>query len=211
MDRRIARRYAKALVLLLDRQAGAAPPAAPAARPAVGAPRPAVGTAAATASPLEAALQRDLERFCEIFAASDELRAVLTNPGIPTGERDNVLQTVLERLGGVHPLARSFFRLLLRNQRMGEIDAVRHEFVRQLDERAGRVRANVTTAGTLDLVTKNKLQKALEQLFRKTVIVESRTDPALLAGVVTRVGHVVFDGSLRAQLERLREHLAAGN
>jgi F-type H+-transporting ATPase subunit delta len=73
------------------------------------------------------------------------------------------------------------------------------------------VRADVTTAGALDLITKNKLQKALEQLFQKTVLVEARTDPALLAGIVTRVGHVVFDGSLRAQLERLREHLAAGN
>jgi F-type H+-transporting ATPase subunit delta len=206
MDRRIARRYAKALVQLLDGQPGAARPAPP------GAAQPVVGAASgAAASALESALLRDLERFCELYGASEELRAVLTNPSVPTAERDRLLQAVLDRLTGVHPLSRSFLRLLLRNQRVGEVEAVRQEFVRQLDERAGRVRADVTTAGALDLITKNKLQKALEQLFQKTVLVEARTDPALLAGIVTRVGHVVFDGSLRAQLERLREHLAAGN
>lgn len=182
MDRRIARRYAKALIQLVVQQ-----------------------------PPLEAPLQRDLERFCQLYESSEELRGVLTNPGLPTERRDKVLQSVLDRLGGIHPMARSFFRLLLRNQRIEEVPAVRQEFVKQLDERAGRVRARVVTASTLDPMSRTKLQKALEQLFQKTVLIDPEVDPGIMAGVVTRVGHVVFDGSLRAQLERLREHLAAGN
>lgn len=182
MDRRIARRYAKALIQLV------------AAQPTV-----------------EAPLQRDLERFCKLWETTDELRSLLTNPGVPVEQRDKALTATLDRLGGVHPLARNFFRLLLRNQRIAEIDSVRQEFVRLTDERAGRVRARVVTAAALDPMTRTKIQKALEQLFQKTVLVDPEVDPSIMAGVVTRVGHVVFDGSLRAQLERLREHLAAGN
>lgn len=179
---RLARRYAKALVQLVEEQ-----------------------------KPLESALLRDLERFCKTYADSADLRGVLTNPTIATDQRDKVLQAVLDMLGGVHTMTRSFLRLMVGNHRIDIVDTVRSEFIRLLDDRSGRVRAAVVTAVPLDPMSRTKLQKALEQLLEKTVVLETEVDKDILGGVVTRVGHVVFDGSLRAQLVRLRVHLAAAN
>ena len=153
------------------------------------------------------ALTRDLERFCELFVADAEFRGFLTNPSIEGKHRDQVLVVALTKLGGVHPLSRNFFRLLLRNQRIAHVDAVRAEFVERQDERAGRVRASVVTAEPLDALMRSKLQKVLEKLFEKRVVMVPTVDKEILGGVVTRVGHRVFDGSLKAQFERLRSRL----
>lgn len=162
-----------------------------------------------TAPGVQSALTNDLERFCKLFSTHEELRAVLLNPSVELEKRDSVLTKVLDKMR-VHSLSRNVLRLLLRNQRIAHVEAVREALVRGLDARTGRVRADVVTAAHLDPVSRVKLQKALEALFGKQVIMEPRVDASLLGGAVTRVGHVVLDGSLRAHLERLRAHITAG-
>jgi len=71
------------------------------------------------------------------------------------------------------------------------------------------VRATVTTAVEMDAGGRERLQKALGKLFGKSVAVEHRVDPEIVGGAVTQVGHVIYDGSLRSQFERVREHLVA--
>lgn len=153
------------------------------------------------------ALTRDLERFCQFFGADELFRAFLTNPSVEGKHRDQVLVTALDGLGSVHPLSRSFLRLLLRNQRIAHVEDVLRDFVERQDERAGRVRAKVATAVPLEPASRLKLQKALETLFHKSVVLVPTVDPEILGGAVTRVGHMVFDGSLRAHFERIRERL----
>ena len=157
----------------------------------------------------EAALARDIGRFGELFAANEELQAVLTSPTVELSNREAILQAILDRLGGIEPLARNFLRLMLRNRRIAHVKAVHEAFVAMLDESAGRVRASVTSAIPMDEASRTQLKKSLEKLFGKTVAVEHRVDPGLIGGVVTQVGHVVYDGSLRSQFERIREHLVA--
>lgn len=175
---RLARRYARALIDLSEAHKVATP------------------------------IKRDLDRFCRLFQADAEFRAFLVNPSAEMERRDRILTTALDAIGGVHKLARNFLRLLLQNGRIDLVDGVRLEFVAMQDELAGRIRANVVSATSLDPASRTSLQHALEKLFAKKVILETETDSSLIGGVLTRVGHVVLDGSLRAQLDRIRTELS---
>jgi F-type H+-transporting ATPase subunit delta len=79
-----------------------------------------------------------------------------------------------------------------------------------VDERLNRVRAAVTAAAALDPATEQQLRQRLRERLGKEVVLEVRQDPALVGGIVTQVGSVVYDGSLRTQLVKLREELAQG-
>jgi F-type H+-transporting ATPase subunit delta len=72
---------------------------------------------------------------------------------------------------------------------------------------AGGVRAEVTSATPLPDAYYAQLQRALEQTTGKKVSIEKKTDPRLIAGVVTRLGDQVFDGSVRTRLSELKESL----
>ena len=79
---------------------------------------------------------------------------------------------------------------------------------RRLDERQGIVRADISSAHDLRDPEKAELRGALERLTGQRVEAAYRLDPALLAGMVVRIGSTIYDGSVRTQLERLRERLA---
>ena len=74
-------------------------------------------------------------------------------------------------------------------------------------EHAGRVRAVVTSARPLDPMLETRLKTALEKSSGKIVILEKREDPAIMGGLVTQLGDTVYDGSVRTQLQQLREEL----
>jgi F-type H+-transporting ATPase subunit delta len=76
-----------------------------------------------------------------------------------------------------------------------------------LDEQVGRVRATVTSAVPLDDAQLQRLRDTLSSATRKSIVLESKTDPSLVGGVVAQVGARQYDGSIRTQLERLREEL----
>jgi F-type H+-transporting ATPase subunit delta len=75
------------------------------------------------------------------------------------------------------------------------------------DERQGLLRAEVITAAPLSDAYYGRLQSQLETMTGKRVVVDRRTDPSVIGGVVTRIGDRVFDGSLRTRLQSLRDAL----
>jgi len=79
-----------------------------------------------------------------------------------------------------------------------------------VDERLGRVRAEVTAAVPLDEGVGSRLARRLAAVAGKQVVLETTVDPGLLGGMVARIQGTVYDGSLRAQLARLREQLVRG-
>ena len=87
------------------------------------------------------------------------------------------------------------------------MNAVSTELDVMIDERAGRVSATVTSAIPLSPIQLDQLKRALESLSGKQVELEKREDPDLLGGVVAKIGDLVYDGSLRTQLEQMRERL----
>src|SRR5690606_23268314 len=108
---------------------------------------------------------------------------------------------------GASAMTKNFILLLLDKDRMGDLPAIVRELRVMLDERANRVHAVVTSARPLSAKQEADLVKALQKVSGKSVTVEKQQDPKLLGGVVAQVGDVVYDGSLRTQLENLRQTL----
>jgi len=187
----LSRRYARALV-----EAVAQPAAPPAA------------AAAAVGRDLEAA-GRDLDAFVGLLREHRDLRALFANPGVQRRDKEAILGRLTAGLG-VGPIVSTFLGLLLEKGRLGHLEIVVRTYHDLVDERLGRVRAEVATAVPLDAATQTRLADRLAAVAGKRVVLETKTDPGLLGGMVARIGGTVYDGSLRAQLGRLREQLLRG-
>jgi F-type H+-transporting ATPase subunit delta len=157
----------------------------------------------------ESALARaseQLSTLARMVAESNELRAVLSNPAIPSQRRTELVRSLLEGLQPSPQMTR-FVEAIGRNERLPLIGEISDEVARFLDERRGRVQAEVTTAKPLDEAHRAKIQAALGKLTGRTVHLAEKVDPALIGGVVTRIGSTVYDGSLKSRLAGLKERI----
>jgi F-type H+-transporting ATPase subunit delta len=145
----------------------------------------------------------DLTRLLEEHEA---LREVLLQPLHPVAERRAVLAGVADKLG-VGPMLKSFLGLLVDNRRLVDFEAIRDELERLAAADAGLRTAQVRTATPLSDAQRERLRAALSRRVGGELQLEVEQDPALLGGVVAQVGDLVFDGSLKSQLERLRASL----
>jgi F-type H+-transporting ATPase subunit delta len=152
------------------------------------------------------ALGKELERVADTFGRSPELKQTLENPIFPLEKRKLVLDELARRLA-LSKIVRNFVLLLLDKGRIGSLPDVARVYHTLVDEHANRVRATVTSARPLDPTLEKRLKTALEQQSGKTVILEKKEDPAILGGVITQLGDLVYDGSVRTQLENMREQL----
>jgi F-type H+-transporting ATPase subunit delta len=156
-----------------------------------------------------AKVKRDLDDLAKLFAKHAALRDALFRPIHPAGQRRRVFEAIAKRLK-TSPTVRRFCAVLIDHRRLGELPEIRAEFERLVDEAAGRVRAQVQSASPLRAAQKKRLQAALSARTGRDVEIEVAVDPLLIGGVVARVGDLVFDGSLRSQLERLQTTLTRG-
>jgi F-type H+-transporting ATPase subunit delta len=154
------------------------------------------------------ALGKELDRVADTFHRSPELEQVLENPVFPLEKRRHVMDELARRLA-LSKVVRNFVMLLLDKGRVGNLPDIARAHRALVDEHANRVRATVTSARPLDPALEARLKSALEKQSGKTVILEKKEDPAILGGVVTQLGDLVYDGSVRTQLQKMREELLA--
>lgn len=160
----------------------------------------------------EGAVERtreELDAMAALLAESSELRHALFRPLHPVAERRAVLENVAEPLGTSRTL-QHFYSYLVDQRRLVDFDAIREEFRRLADEAAGRTHAEVVSASPLRSEQLDRLRDALTRRTGQQVQIRARVDPALLGGVVAKVGGLTFDGSLRTQLAQLRSNLTKG-
>jgi F-type H+-transporting ATPase subunit delta len=141
-----------------------------------------------------------------IIAGSGELRNALLTPAIQTSRKRAVMGKLIEEVGA-SPLIRNFIYVVIDHRRAGILGEIREAFESHLDERLGFVRAEVSSAASLDLRRTSELEAELSNLTGKRMRLHFAVDPALLGGVVARIGSVVYDGSLHGQLQQLRRQL----
>jgi F-type H+-transporting ATPase subunit delta len=151
-------------------------------------------------------IQTDLEQFCEAWKTSGELRELFSNPGFGMELRRKVVDELSQRMN-FSSLLKNTLRLLTDRRRIRHIPAIADAFFTMSEEKAGRVHAEVISATPMPESYLQELQKVLENVTSRKVVLEHREDPSLIAGIVTRVGDKVFDGSLRSRLSSLREQL----
>ena len=145
----------------------------------------------------------DLEVFRALLDELPALSSVLDHPGWPPERRQKILDEVLARLDP-HPVTRKFLSVVVEKGRVREFAEIEEGFRRLRDSRENVAEAEVVTAVPLDESARSEWEETLGHLTGKKVRVSYRTDGTLLGGALTRVGSVVYDGSIRKQLERIR-------
>ncbi len=114
---------------------------------------------------------------------------------------------LVDRALDVSPLVLNLARLLVTKGRSMEARAVADAFIRMADQAAGIEHAEVTTAVVLDAAQLAAIGQQLSRSLGKTVLARSSVDPAIIGGVVVRVGDKLLDGSIRSRLKQLRHDM----
>jgi F-type H+-transporting ATPase subunit delta len=152
-------------------------------------------------------VQQELLAWADMLRANPNLREIFANPTIALDKKRAVLKRLLE-IGKPRSTTANLLKVLLQNQRLTELDEINRKFAEVLDARAGVVAARVTTARPVSATTQQSLEARLHSLTGKKVRIEFDTDPAMIGGLVTRIGSTVYDGSVRNQLEQIKEKMA---
>jgi F-type H+-transporting ATPase subunit delta len=151
-----------------------------------------------------AEIGEQLQQHCKLFQANDALQKMLWHPSIAVEVKTNVLTAIMDRSQPA-PLLRNFILLLLAKDRLRHFDLIDEHYQQMANARLGRVVAQVTTAVELDDDQQQAVTQKLVEVTQRQVLLETRLDPSILGGVVVRIDHVVFDGSLQGRLSRLRQ------
>jgi F-type H+-transporting ATPase subunit delta len=155
----------------------------------------------------EREVQQEIDQWASMIEANAQLKEVFANPTIAYDEKRKVLEALITRTR-VRPTTASFLRVLLRNQRLSQLRDVAERFAHVLDERAGVVSADVTTAKPISEDLKNTVRETLAAATGRRVRVSFNTDETIIGGMVARIGSTIFDGSVQNRLNRLSEELA---
>src|SRR5580765_6784110 len=155
--------------------------------------------------PASAAIGLDqLMKFSSLLSSQPEMRQLFENPTIAAERRKEVFKGIADSLS-YETHVRNFLNLLIERNRLDLLTNIIGTYQQQLDEKLGIVRAHVTSAGPLDAAQQRDIAARLEQVTGKQVRVELSVDPALIGGVVARVGSTIYDGSIRQQLQVFKQ------
>lgn len=153
---------------------------------------------------------RDIASFVRAATLQEpnkpSLLTVLESGAYLVPERRAVLQKVIERMS-LDPVVGKFLLFVFERGRIAGAPQIARQYAEMSDALSGRVHAKLTSARPLPADAVNKIKAALERATGKTILLESAVDPELIGGVVTQVGSVVYDGSLKTQLGNLRTSL----
>ena len=150
-----------------------------------------------------------LEAFVKSVAQSPELDDVVANPAYPREQKAAVIDAVMAQVGAREPMLVNLIKLLGDRHRLGYLPDIARLFRDQADLKAGRVRGKVVSAVPLSSEALGHLERSLESLTQRDVVLEAKVDPAILGGASAQVGSVIYDGTLRTQLVELQRALLA--
>ena len=152
---------------------------------------------------------KEIQEFSDFCYGSKEFFGVIANQIFSVIERKKVLNSVLEK-SAFSNLIKNFLNLLLDKNRIGAIAEISEYYSKLTDEVLNIIRAEIVTARPLKSEAASKLAETLKDLTSKEVKTVVKQDESLIGGLIVKVGDLVLDGSVRAQLEGLKESLKRG-
>jgi F-type H+-transporting ATPase subunit delta len=153
-------------------------------------------------------IRGELADFLALLREAPQLGALLSSPAVPRAGKRAVAEALVQRLGASRTL-RNFLCVVLDHRRTRLLPEIGEALDRQLDERLGVTRAEVTSARELAKADQARLQAVLARLTGRKIEAQYRLDPELIAGTVVRIGSTIYDGSVRTRIEKMRHQLAS--
>ncbi len=148
----------------------------------------------------------ELDQFFGAYGGS-ELTRVLTSPAFALDSRKKILLQVAQSQQ-LSPLTVHFLSLLLERDRLAQLPGIVSSYRRMLNQAKGRVEAKVVGATPLEPATLDRLRQMLHGISGKEVVLEQETDPDLIGGVLIELEGKIYDGTVRTQLEKMKQRIA---
>jgi F-type H+-transporting ATPase subunit delta len=155
------------------------------------------------------AVEQQLAAFVDLVDGHAQLKRVLLNPVIPPDRRKAAVAELAARMA-LSPVLAKLLAMLAERDALSLLPELLERYRQRLMEHLGVVRAEVTTAIALPDDRIETIRRGLVEATGKDVTMVTRVDPAIIGGLVARVGSTVYDGSITRQLERMRDRMVAG-
>lgn len=152
------------------------------------------------------AIGEELAALDELIAGNDELRRLIANPLIDAARQRAVFDDILKKAKASRLLA-DFVRVVIGNRRLALLPAMIAAYAHLQAEARGETTAEVTSAVELTAGQERKIAALLKEALGNEVRLENRVDPAILGGLVLRIGSRMIDASLRTRLHGLKTTL----
>lgn len=151
----------------------------------------------------------ELDGFAKLMAKEKELEQAITNPLYAASGRKKVLEIIVDKVG-LSKIVASFLLLLFDKGRFDFLSDINDFYQKLADELKGVLRASLVSASELSSETVEKIRTTLSKRTGKDIILQVEQDPGLIGGIVSRIGDLVLDGSIKSQLLNMRESLKRG-
>jgi F-type H+-transporting ATPase subunit delta len=149
-----------------------------------------------------------LRAIAALLAESTELRRVWENPAVPAEQKHKLLDAIAAR-DGITRQARNLVAILIDHRRTHFLQPIIQQLEKELDARLGFVEAEITSARELADTEKREFESQVAKLSGKKVRAHYTRDASLLGGAVLRLGSTIYDGSVKGQLERMKEAISS--
>jgi F-type H+-transporting ATPase subunit delta len=150
----------------------------------------------------------EAQQIAALVRESKELREVWQAPSITAEQKRAVLDAIVKR-AGISQMVRNFIAVLIDKGRMRFLDEIVAEFSHELNQRLGFAEAEITATRELSANERAELESDLARVTGKKIRARYDQDRTILGGAIARVGSTVYDGSVRGQLEKIREQLTS--
>ena len=154
-------------------------------------------------------IEQELAGFVDLFTQHPTLEKVLLNPAIPVQRKQAAVAELIGRLKTSSVLAK-LVALVAERDRLVLLPELLASYRERLLDHQNVVRAEVTTAVPLAADRTQAIRRGLAQLTGRTVTLATKVNPAIVGGVVARIGSTVYDGSVTRQLEKMKQRLTEG-
>jgi F-type H+-transporting ATPase subunit delta len=148
-------------------------------------------------------VQADLKAFETLVASSPDLARLLRSPVFSADEQEKALDAVLDK-AAISGIARNFLRVVAANRRLFAVGEIIRGFHAYVAKHKGEVTAQVTVAEPLNDARMAEIQDALKAVTGKDVHVDVAVDPALIGGLIVKLGSRMVDASLRTKLNSIK-------
>jgi F-type H+-transporting ATPase subunit delta len=149
-----------------------------------------------------------LRQIATLFSQSQDLRRVWENPAVPADQKRKLLDAIVQR-EGIERQVRNLVAVLIDQRRLPFLSRIIEQLEKELDARLGFAEAQISSARELADAEKRTLEAQIAKTTGKKVRASYGLDSSLLGGAVVRIGSTIYDGSVKGQLEKMKEAISS--